>query len=139
MVWDLSGRENLDDIYIEYQSFFVPPRIYHVKLAERKLGIWEEPQIPLDPNRFQADLVWYSSKDGTRVSMMIVHRKDLIRDGKAPVILQGVWRLSIRPPILPRFDQEALAWLENGRRLCRTALKRGGGKNMGKRGIKAAC
>jgi prolyl oligopeptidase len=71
------------------------------------------------------DQVWYESLDGTRVSMFIVHRRDLPRDGRQPVRLSGYGGFNI--PVEPRFTPLHAAWLKLGGVLA-FANVRGGGE-----------
>ena len=47
------------------------------------------PGCPVDPSAIEVKQVWYPSKDGTRVSMFIVHRKGLKLEGRRPTLLYG--------------------------------------------------
>jgi len=123
-VWDVSGREDQDDLYIEYESYFVPTCIFHAQLSRQKLDIWEKTNIPLDVSRFETDLVWYTSKDGTKVSMMVVRPKNLVKNGSTPVLLEGYG--GFNTPILPRFSEEVVALLEMGGIYAAPHLRGGG-------------
>jgi prolyl oligopeptidase len=71
------------------------------------------------------DQVWYESADGTRVSMFIVHRKDMPRDGRRPVRLSGYGGFNIS--MEPKFSALHVAWLQLGGVLA-FANVRGGGE-----------
>lgn len=58
------------------------------------------------------DQAWYESRDGTRVSMFIIHREDLPRDGRRPVRLSGYGGFNIS--VQPTFTAVNAAWLRLG-------------------------
>jgi prolyl oligopeptidase len=68
--------------------------------------------------------VWYPSKDGTLVSMFLVHRRDLPRDGQRPVLMTGYGGFNIS--LTPAFDPSNFAWLDKGGIYAVTNLRGGG-------------
>jgi len=83
------------------------------------------PDAGIDASRFETKRVWYSSKDGTRVSMFLVHRKGLERDGRWSVRLTAYGGFNIS--LEPRFNPVNAAWLQAGGVLA-FAHVRGGGE-----------
>ena len=123
-VREVSGREDRDILFIDYESFFVPPCIYRAELSKCKLDLWEKTKLRVDPEPFKTESVWFASRDGTPVSMMIVCRKDLVRSGRAPVLMEGYG--GFNTPILPHFSPETMVWLEMGGVLAVPHLRGGG-------------
>ncbi len=75
----------------QYQSMVTPPSVFEVEMATgaRKLLKQDEVLGGYDPSRYVSARLWATARDGTRVPISIVHRKDVARDGKAPLWLYG--------------------------------------------------
>ena len=64
--------------------------------------LWEQPKVPVDPSTVEVEQVWYPSKDGTKVSMFLVHKKGLAKNGRIPTLLTGYggFNISETPGVL---------------------------------------
>jgi prolyl oligopeptidase len=111
-VTSMSGRWDSSEMFFQYCSFLKPPSVYHYDVAEDDLDEFFSPATPLNSDEFETEQVWYPSKDGTRVSMFLVHRKGLKRDGKAPCLLTGYGGFAIAET--PRFSPSVAWWLRQG-------------------------
>jgi prolyl oligopeptidase len=125
VVSGVSGAWNGDEVWVSFQSFVQPPSVYRYDYATDHLSPYHVPDVGLDPSRYVTDQVWYSSPDGTRVSMFLVHRDDLPRDGGRVVRLTGYGGFNIS--FEPRFTAVNAAWLQLGGVLA-VANIRGGGE-----------
>src|SRR6185295_7124142 len=87
----LSTEEDRTEGYLTFTSFNYPTTIFRVDLAAPDAApeLWERPDVPVDPSLAEVEQVWYSSKDGTMISMFLVHGTGFVRDGQAPTILTG--------------------------------------------------
>jgi prolyl oligopeptidase len=108
----LIGDEDRDDAYFSYSSFTEPPRIYRTSVASGATELWASVSFPVDTSRFAVDQVWYPSRDGTRISMFLIRRRDLQRDGANPTILYGYGGFSVN--LTPAFAPGITAWLDRG-------------------------
>ena len=65
--------------------------IFEVDLAhpDAPPRLWEQPPVPVDPSSVEVEQVWYPSKDGTKISMFLVHRKGMEKTGRVPTLLTG--------------------------------------------------
>lgn len=108
----LSGRWDSQRLFLQFMSFTVPPSILRCDLGSGAVTTFFEPKLPFRTGDFVTEQIWYASKDGTRVSMFVVHRKDLKRDGKAPCFLTGYGGFTISE--MPYFAPTAIWWLEQG-------------------------
>ena len=106
------GNPDEDDAYFYYSSFTETPQIYKTSIASGKTTLWEKVEIPVDTSNFTTDQVWYTSKDGTKVSMFVVHRKDVELDGDNPTLLYGYGGFSVN--MEPAFSSRVVMWLEHG-------------------------
>ncbi|BCW87830.1 Prolyl endopeptidase [Alphaproteobacteria bacterium SO-S41] len=117
-----SGR---DGAFINLQSWVVPATIYEIKadgaLTETRLVA--KPNI--DVSLFTSERLFATAKDGTKVPVSIVYKKDRAKDGTAPVYLQAYGSYGINSE--PYFGTRYIAWMERGG-IWATANVRGGGE-----------
>jgi prolyl oligopeptidase len=123
-VSDISGREDRDDMYFEFESFTVPRRVYRYSMSSGKVTEWAKTALELDSSAYHIEQVWYPSKDGTPISMFIVGRKDRMRGQPAPLLLQGYGGFS--EPMLPQFNALIYPWVEAGGLFALPNLRGGG-------------
>ena len=107
-----SATRDATDAFLTFTSFTEPPVTYRVILATGRLEPWFAPKLPFDASRFTTTRALATSRDGTRVPMFIVHRKDLRRDGTNPTLVYGYGGFNV--PTLPGFSASRVAWLEQG-------------------------
>jgi prolyl oligopeptidase len=100
------------EAFLDFTSFNQPPAIYRVDLATGERRVWWRASVPFDPAPFEVEQVGYPSKDGTRISMFLVHRKGLKLDGCNPTFLYGYGGFDISTT--PYFDGGMVPWLEAG-------------------------
>ena len=111
-------------LYIGLQSFLVPQSVYAYDTEKRTLTSLKTVDVPAEFGDFEVKRVFYESKDGTRVPMSIMKRKDTPVDGTAKVLLYGYggWGL----PLLPAFRNWHHAWLHLGGIYVTVSLRGGG-------------
>jgi prolyl oligopeptidase len=119
------GEWDGDELFYAYVSFTVAPRIYRLELSSNQTELWGEVEAPIRPDDFTARQVWYPSKDGTKISMFVVHRKGLELDGARPTVLYGYGGFNIS--LTPSFVRGAHTLLERGG-VYAIANLRGGGE-----------
>jgi prolyl oligopeptidase len=131
-VTGISGRPADDEMFIGFTSFTSPPASFRYDFETRQLtpfdvrvgtGASRGPEMNLGD--CQIDQVWYPSKDGTKISMFLVHRKDMPRDGNRPVLLTGYGGFNIS--LTPGFDPGNFVLLDKGG-IYAVANLRGGGE-----------
>jgi prolyl oligopeptidase len=120
----LIGNEEDDVAYYSFTSFTQPLQIYRTSVKSGDAKLWAEVKLPIDPTPYTVDQVWYPSKDGTRVSMFVVHRKDAKRDGSTPTILYGYGGFNVS--MTPAFNSGIYPWLEAGGAYAVPNLRGGG-------------
>ncbi len=124
VVSGLSGREDEDEAFFQFSSFTFPPEIYRTSIATGATTRWAKLDIPVDPAPYEVEQVWYPSKDGTKVSMFVVHRRDMKRDGNTPLLLTGYGGFNVS--LTPDFSAFRYAWLERGGAVAVPNLRGGG-------------
>jgi len=125
-VGQLSGEPSNPDIFFVFESFALTPAIYRFNVKEDK-----SPQLflsgtqPVKPDSIQVKQIFYTSKDGTKVPMFILHRKDLRLNAvqPRPTVLTGYGGFNISRT--PTYSPAVIPWLENGG-ICALANLRGG-------------
>ena len=120
----LKGEPDQGTAWMEYASFVTPPQVLRLDVASGGTSVWERTVLPVDPDLYAVDQVRYPSKDGTSITMFLVHRRDLPRDGSAPFILGGYGGFNIS--MVPRFMPSLMPWLEAGGGFAVPNLRGGG-------------
>lgn len=120
------GPRDATFVFYSFNSLNVPPAIYRYDIATRQSTVFREPKVPgYNPDAFETKQVFYTSKDGTRVPMFLVHRKGLRLDGNNPTLLYAYGGFNIVQS--PTFSAARLALLEQGF-VYASANLRGGGE-----------
>jgi len=106
------SAEDQDSFYFALNNFFYPTTIYNYEIKTQQLSIFKEIKPPLNIDDYIVKQEWYESKDGTKVSMFIVHKKGVELNGTNPTMLNGYggFNLPIKPPYL---KYSRFFWLEN--------------------------
>ncbi len=123
----LSGEPQDDEAYYWYRSFTTPLAIYRTSMKATKDGgdaLFAEVKLPIDASPYTVEQVFYPSKDGTKISMFLVHRKDLKKDGGTPFLLTGYGGFAVSS--LPSFSASLFPWLEAGGGYALPNLRGGG-------------
>ncbi|AMN45854.1 prolyl endopeptidase [Steroidobacter denitrificans] len=100
------------ETFFIYTDFLTPASVIRLDAGSGRTQIVHTPRLEADMGQFVTEQVFYSSRDGTRVPMFITHRRDLQRDGQAPLMLYGYGGFGI--PLQPEFSVPVLVWLEMG-------------------------
>jgi prolyl oligopeptidase len=135
--YGMAGNPEDDIAYYAYASFTQPLQIYRASLKSGEAKLWAQVKVPVDPTPFTVEQVWYTSKDGTKVSMFLVHKKDLKKDGSTPFLLTGYGGFNV--PMTPAFQSGLYPWLEAGGGYALPNLRGGGeyGEDWHKAGMGA--
>ncbi|HEX2445824.1 MAG TPA: prolyl oligopeptidase family serine peptidase [Vicinamibacterales bacterium] len=123
-VTGISGRTEDDELFFGFTSFTYPPASYRYDFKARQVTDFAKGASRIDPAAYETKQVWYPSKDGTRVSMFLVHRKGLTLDGSRPVFLSGYGGFNVS--VTPAFDPANFVWLDRDGVYARVNLRGGG-------------
>jgi prolyl oligopeptidase len=118
------GRSDEAEAYFAYQSFDTPPHVFELDMKTMKTDLYSKIDVPVDTEPYTVEQVFYPSKDGTRVSMFLVHRKDLVRNGDNRVYLYGYG--GFQSSQTPEFTASIFVWLERGGIFALPNLRGGG-------------
>jgi prolyl oligopeptidase len=119
------GRDTDTETFYAFTSFTTPARIYRWDVQTGASTLWRAPTVDVASDAYAVEQVFYASKDGTRVPMFLVHKKDVKLDGQNPTILYGYGGFNI--PMVPAFSASVIVWLEMGG-VYAIANLRGGGE-----------
>ncbi len=108
----ISARQKDKETFFEFTSFLYPLTVFRYDFLTEKLSPFFESKIDFDLSGYETKQIFYSSKDGTKVPMFIVHKKGLKLDGNNPTLLYGYG--GFNGGITPYFSISRLIWLENG-------------------------
>jgi prolyl oligopeptidase len=120
----MSGEPDDDTGYFSYTSYTEVSTIYKTSVKTGAVSEWARITLPIDTSKFVAEQVHYKSKDGTDVTMFLVHQKDLAKTGAAPTLLTGYggFRVSETPSFSPRLA----VLIERGAMIALPNLRGGG-------------
>lgn len=107
-VYQVAAAPGLNAFYYCLGSFFYPASHYTYRNGES--SVLYKSELELDPDLFQSKLVWYTSKDGTKVSMFILSKKGTPVSEKTPVTLTGYGGFGRSNN--PVFAQSYVTWVE---------------------------
>ncbi len=107
----LGGEEDDEILFYNFTSFIYPPTIFKYNVVTGQSEPFYKTELQFDPDEYEEKQVFYPSKDGTLVSMFIVHKKGLEMDGSNPTYLYGYGGFNIS--LTPGFKATLLVLLEN--------------------------
>lgn len=119
------GKKDDKEIYFTYTSYINPPTIYSFDPKSGNSTVYKKPGIQFNPAEYESKQVFYTSKDGTRVPMILTYKKGLQLNGKNPCLLYAYGGFSVS--ITPSFSTSSVIFLENGG-VYAVANIRGGGE-----------
>jgi prolyl oligopeptidase len=111
-IGSLGGEWNGSQAFFSFQSYGMPVTLFRVSL-DGKVNEFLRIKTDFDPAKYEVKQLWVTSKDGTRVSMFVIHKKGLQLNGKIPTVLYGYGGFNFA--LTPSFDRGGvLAFLERG-------------------------
>ncbi len=118
------GHRKDKETFYSFKSYINPPTVYRYDIASGESTLFKAPKLAYNPDDYESEQVFYTSKDGTRIPMILSHKKGLKRDGNNPTLLYGYGGFNI--PLTPDFKPSRIAWLEMGGVLAVPNLRGGG-------------
>jgi len=131
-----SGKKEDETIYYSFSNYITPGSIYSFKTVSGVSQLYKKPTIDFESNDFESHQVFYTSKDGTKIPMLISYKKGTVLNGKNPTILYGYGGFNIS--LTPSFSITNAVWMEQGGIYAVPNLRGGGeyGKAWHDAGIK---
>ncbi|HAE39160.1 MAG TPA: S9 family peptidase, partial [Candidatus Riflebacteria bacterium] len=121
----ISCSESKEDFFIRYESFNFCPSIIYYDCASNSRKAWWKCELAVDLSDMRVEQHFYESKDGTRVSMFLVYRDGVKKNGQNPTLLYGYGGFGIS--MTPAFSGLIIPWIQDGG-IYAVANLRGGGE-----------
>ena len=119
------SKKDETELYYSFTNYVTPGSIYKFDMKTGDSQLYRKPDIDFDPEAYESNQIFYTSKDGTKVPLIITHKKGLKLDGKNPTILYGYGGFNIS--LTPSFSIANAVWMEQGG-VYAVANLRGGGE-----------
>jgi len=119
------GKKDQQDIYFSFSNQKTPSTIFKLNVDSGKSTVHEKSKVQFNSDDFESKQVFYTSKDDTKIPMIITHKKGIELNGNNPTILYGYGGFNVS--LQPRFSSTRAAWLELGG-VYAVANLRGGGE-----------
>jgi prolyl oligopeptidase len=105
---------SIDDTetFFSFASYSLPERIFRYDAVNGATTVFRTPDVKFNSGDFETTQVFYNSKDGTRIPMLITAKKGIVKDGNNPTILYGYGGFNIA--VTPRFSPATIGWMELG-------------------------
>lgn len=106
------GKKDAKVDYFSFTNYKTPGSIYKMNIETGESELYWKPAIDFNPDNYESKQVFYTSKDGTKVPMIITHKKGVELNGKNPTILYGYGGFNIS--LNPSFSITNAVWMEQG-------------------------
>lgn len=120
-----SGKSDADTLYFSFTNYISPGSIFELDPQSGDTELYNRPETGFDPANYTSEQVFYTSKDGTRIPMIISYRSDIEQDGTNPTILYGYGGFNVS--LTPSFSVSNAVWMDMGG-VYAVANIRGGGE-----------
>jgi prolyl oligopeptidase len=100
------------ELYYIFTSYVYPTTIFKYNVESGKSEVYKKTNVDFDPTKYESKQVFFTSKDGTKVPMIITHKKGLALSGKNPTLLYGYGGFNVS--LTPAFNTSVVVLLEQG-------------------------
>ena len=121
----VGAKKDETEMYYTFTNYYTPGTIYKYDPSEGKSELYVRPDVKFNSDEYESKQVFYQSKDGTKVPMIISYKKGIKLDGSNPTILYGYGGFNIS--LTPSFSISNALWMSNGG-IYAVANLRGGGE-----------
>jgi len=106
------ARQEDKEVYYTFTNYVFPPSIYELDPVSGSSTVYKKPNVQFNPEEYESKQVFYNSKDGTKIPMIITYKKGTVLNGKNPTILYGYGGFNIS--LTPSFSVVNAVWLDMG-------------------------
>lgn len=107
-----SGKKAANEIYFSFTNYNTAGCSYKLNPADGTYKVYWQPKIDFNSDAYESKQVFYASKDGTKIPMMITHKKGIELNSKNPTILYGYGGFNVS--LTPSFSIANAVWMEQG-------------------------
>ncbi|CAM1350157.1 MULTISPECIES: prolyl oligopeptidase family serine peptidase [Tenacibaculum] len=111
-VGGFGGKKEAKELYFSFTNYNTPGSSYKFNPEDGTYEIYWKPNIAFDADGYESKQVFYTSKDGTKVPMIITYKKGIKLDGNNPTILYGYGGFNVS--LTPSFSVANAVWMEQG-------------------------
>ncbi|CAV27514.1 prolyl oligopeptidase family serine peptidase [Vibrio atlanticus] len=108
----LGGKNEQTQLYYTFTNYVTPPTIFSFDVESGSSEIYQRSESPFESDKFESKQIFYTSKDGTQVPMLISYKKGLVLDGNNPTMLYAYGGFNVS--LTPSFSGTVGSWLELG-------------------------
>lgn len=119
------GLRDASETFFSFTNYVTPSSIYRLDLMTGEITLWRQPKVAIDVDAYTTEQIFYQSKDGTKVPMVITRSRDTVLDGNNRTLLYGYGGFDIS--LTPSFSPAVAGWLDSGG-IYAVANLRGGGE-----------
>ncbi|QNL51256.1 S9 family peptidase [Olivibacter sp. SDN3] len=120
-----SAKKTEKELYYSFTSYIYPATIFKYDIASGTSDVYKKPDVQFNPDDYESKQVFYTSKDGTKIPMIITHKKGIVLDSGNPTMLYGYGGFNVS--LTPSFNVSTVLLLEQGG-VYAVANLRGGGE-----------
>ncbi len=111
-VGGFSGKKHEKETYFTFTSYVYPATIFKYDISSGKSELYKKSGVKFNPEDYESNQVFYQSKDGTKIPMIITRKKGIKLNGKNPALLYGYGGFNIS--LTPAFSTSNIIFLEQG-------------------------
>ncbi|MEJ7559989.1 MAG: prolyl oligopeptidase family serine peptidase [Pedobacter sp.] len=107
-----SSKKAEKELFYIFTSYVYPTTIFKFDPVSGKSEVYKKPGVDFDPSKYESKQVFYPSKDGTKIPMIITYKKGIQLNGKNPTLLYGYGGFNVS--LTPAFSTSVVVLLEQG-------------------------
>lgn len=120
----VSGARGQKELFYSFTSYTTPGAIYSYDMVTAKSTLLSTPKLAFRTQDYVTEMLFYTSKDGTRAPLFITHKKGLKLNGKNPLLLYGYGGFNVT--YKPHFLSNMIPFMERGGVYVHAVLRGGG-------------
>ena len=107
-----SGKKEDKELYFTFTNYITPGTIYSLNPASGETEVYKKPIVDFNSEDYESEQIFYESKDGTKIPMIITYKKGTEMNSTNPTMLYGYGGFNIS--VTPSFSITNALWLEMG-------------------------
>jgi prolyl oligopeptidase len=107
-----TAKKDEKNVYFSFSSYIYPATIFKYNSATALSTVFKKSNVSFDPSQYESRQVFFASKDGTRIPIIITHKKGIALNGRNPTLLYGYGGFNVN--VMPAFSVSNIVFMENG-------------------------